>query len=131
MGKHRVLIADDDLGILHALELMLKFKGYEVLTSTNGQKLFEIASQYPQPDLLILDIWMSGEDGTEICRQLKTDIQTREMPILMVSASHEIEKAARSAGADDFLPKPFEMNQLIAKIQALITRQTETKTPHL
>ena len=69
------------------------------------------------PDLLLLDIWMSGEDGRDICKKLKQSELTKNIPVIMVSASKDIKESALAAGADDFLAKPFEMNELLGKIK--------------
>ena len=109
------MIADDDPGILDAVEAMLEFGGYDVSTTSNGATLLEMKEGFP--DLLLLDIWMSGTDGRDVCKLLKQDDKTREMPIIMISASTELEKSAKEAGADDFLEKPFDMDELLDKIK--------------
>ena len=116
----KIMIVDDDEGILDALSMMLQYKGYEVVTCTNGNTI--LAMQQDYPDLLLLDIWMSGIDGRNVCRQLKEKIQTKKIPIIMISASKDIERSAIDSGADDFLAKPFEMNELIKKIELNIIK---------
>lgn len=116
----KIMIVDDDEGILDALSMMLQYKGYEVVTCTNGNTI--LAMQQDYPDLLLLDIWMSGIDGRNVCRQLKEKIQTKKIPIIMISASKDIERSAIDSGADDFLAKPFEMNELIKKIETYIIK---------
>jgi DNA-binding response OmpR family regulator len=110
----RVMIADDDPGILDAVGIMLEFEGYEVSTTLNGATLLDIENELP--DLVLLDIWMSGVDGRDICRQLKQMEKTSKIPVLMISASKDIEQSALESGADDFLAKPFEMDDLLQKI---------------
>ena len=117
--KHKkIMIADDDPGIVDAIGLMLEFEGYEVSSTVNGATVLEMKEKYP--DVLVLDIWMSGQDGREICRQLKNDDQMRHIPVLMISASKDIRQSAMDAGANDFLAKPFEMDDLLRKIDYLI-----------
>ncbi len=113
----RIMIADDDPGILDSVSIMLEYRGYDVLLSSINT--LEAVKQ-ELPDLLLLDIWMSGQDGIDICKALKADEKTKELPVLMISASRDIEGSARNAGADDFLAKPFEMNQLFAKMETLL-----------
>jgi DNA-binding response OmpR family regulator len=116
MGKvKKVMIADDDPGIVDSLSMMLEFEGYEVSSTLNGATLLSLDNNLP--DLLLLDIWMSGVDGRDICKQLKQQPHTRHLPILMISASKDIQSSAIQAGADDFLAKPFEMDELLQKIQ--------------
>lgn len=110
----KILIADDDPGILDAIGIMLEFEGYEVQSASNSAALLSMENGLP--DLLLLDIWMSGTDGRDVCRYLKQKESTRKIPIVMISASKNIENSAREAGADDFLAKPFEMDSLLEKI---------------
>ncbi len=109
------MIADDDPAILDAVGIMLEFEGYDVQSTSNGAELFDMTGQFP--DLLLLDIWMSGSDGRDICKYLKQNPQTRNIPVVLVSASKDIERSAIEAGADDFLAKPFDMDDLIKKIE--------------
>jgi DNA-binding response OmpR family regulator len=110
----KVMIADDDPGIVDSLSMMLEFEGYEVSSTMNGATLLHLGEDLP--DLLLLDIWMSGIDGRDICKQLKLQQHTSKMPILMISASKDIQLSALEAGADDFLAKPFEMEELLQKV---------------
>jgi DNA-binding response OmpR family regulator len=113
----KIMIADDDPGIVDAVEMLLEFEGYRVTTTVDGSTVLDMKEELP--DLLLLDIWMSGEDGRDICRQLKATAATKNIPVIMVSASRDIEESAVAAGADDVLAKPFEMNDLLAKIEKL------------
>ena len=115
MGKvKKILVVDDDPGILDAIGIMLEFEGYEVQSASNSAALLSMENGLP--DLLLLDIWMSGTDGRDVCRYLKQKESTRKIPIVMISASKDIENSAREVGADDFLAKPFEMDSLLEKI---------------
>lgn len=113
----RILIADDDAAIVDATSLLLETMGYEVSSTLNGANV--PAAVLDKPDLVLLDIWMSGIDGRDICRQLKTDPLTHHIPVLMISASRDIRDSALDSGANDFLEKPFDMNVLIDKIEKL------------
>ena len=108
------MIADDDPGILDAVTAMLEFGGYDVSSTSDGATVLEITDQLP--DLLLLDIWMSGTDGRDVCKELKKRDFSKNMPIIMISASTELERSAKDAGADDFLEKPFDMEELLNKI---------------
>lgn len=112
--KKRILVADDDTAIVDALQMMLDFEGYDVKTAIDGAEVRALKNHLP--DLILLDIWMSGDDGQEICRLLKSQKHTRHIPIILISASKEVEKSAREAGADDFISKPFEMAELLHKV---------------
>jgi DNA-binding response OmpR family regulator len=118
------MIADDDPGIVDAVEMILDFHGYEVSSTYNATNVLAIRpGEYP--DLLLLDIWMPGCDGRDICRQLKSQDETRQIPVLMISASKDISASALEAGADAFLAKPFDMNELISKIEVLTFKMAE------
>ncbi len=117
MNKN-ILVADDDPAIVDALQMMLELEGYTVDTTVNGETIYKMEKDYP--DLLLLDIWMSGQDGREICKFLKTNTFTKEIPIIMISASKDIKESAEQAGADDFIAKPFEMNELLTKVAKYI-----------
>jgi len=111
----KIMIADDDPGIVDAVEIILDFEGYQVSSTVNGATILDMKTEFP--DLLLLDIWMSGFDGRDICRKLKNDDTTKSIPIIMISASRDIERSAFDAGADDFLAKPFEIDDLLGKIR--------------
>ena len=113
----KILIADDDAAIVDALGYMLEDEGYAVVKVTNTDIL--ASAKRELPDLVLLDIWMSGRDGRIICRALKQHPSTSHIPILMVSAHHDGPAIAREAGADGFVAKPFEIDDLLAKVAAL------------
>jgi DNA-binding response OmpR family regulator len=117
MKKKKIMIADDDPGIVDAVEMLLEFEGYTVSSTVNGSTVLDMREELP--DLLLLDIWMSGEDGRDICKKLKSENITKNIPVIMISASRDIKDSAMAAGADDFLAKPFEMDELIKKIELL------------
>lgn len=118
MDKKKILVADDDPAIVDAIQLMLELHDYEVSTTVDGETIYKMEKEYP--DLLLLDIWMSGQDGREICKYLKNNPLTKHIPIIMVSASRDIMQSAKDAGADDFIAKPFEMNDLLEKVEKYI-----------
>jgi DNA-binding response OmpR family regulator len=105
----KILIADDDLAILDALQMILQVDGYEVECTSEGNS---ILGHDFTPDLYLLDLWMSGVAGEDICRQLKRDPKTKNIPVILVSAHQNVEEIARQAGADGYLIKPFEIAEL-------------------
>ena len=115
-SSKKILIIDDDEGILDAISMVLQYKGYTVDTSKNGSLVAGMKED--MPDLVLLDIWMSGVDGRNVCRLLKQQPQTMGIPVIMISASKDIERSALEAGADGFLAKPFEMQELLEKIES-------------
>ena len=110
----RILVADDDLGIGDMLYEMLSDAGYEVEIEVDGHAVQQMIE--PFPDLLVLDIRLSGTDGRIICQQLKSQEATHSLPIILLSANKNMRQIARDAGADDFLVKPFDMGDLLALV---------------
>lgn len=115
LKNKKVMIADDDVGIVQLLSLMLKHEGYDVCSTLNGATLLDIEKEFP--DLILLDISMPGVDGRDICKILKQKELTKKIPIVMISASDDVERSVMDAGANDFLAKPFEMQELLKKIE--------------
>ena len=116
----RILVADDDAAIVDAVQMILEDSGYAVSTATDGGVVPKVASE--QPDLLLLDIWMSGASGQSICQELKTNESTRHIPIIMFSANRDLGAIAQEAGADDVLGKPFELTQLLDLVEKHLPR---------
>lgn len=112
-GK-RVLVADDDEGILDVISIMLESAGYRVTTMLRGEEVLEIKEDLP--NLILLDISMAGIDGRDICKKLKNQDLTTHIPIIMVSANRDTEEISIQAGADDFICKPFDMHDLLQKV---------------
>ena len=108
----KILVVDDNPAILDALRIMLEEEGYEVETTVDGATLKDLKEHLP--DLLLLDIWMSGVDGRDICKALKSSAATKQIPVIMISAAKDIEQIAKDSGADDFISKPFQMANLLA-----------------
>ena len=110
-----IMVVDDDRAILDSVCIMLEFEGYQVYCTPDGGEVLKLENNLP--DLLLLDIWMSGMDGREICKQLKQNDATHHMPVVLISASQDIAQSALAAGANDFLAKPFDIDDLLGKIE--------------
>lgn len=110
----KILVADDDPAILDAVRMMLELEGYAVLTTTDGKTIYKV--EHDSPDLLLLDIWMSGHDGRDICKHIKKNPNTKDIPVIMISASKDVKKSAKASGADEFVEKPFDMDELLGKV---------------
>ena len=117
----RVLVADDDRAIRESLARALELEGYPVVAVPDGASALE-AIAADRPDVLILDVMMPGIDGLTVCRVLRA--QGDQTPILMLTARTETSDrvAGLDAGADDYLPKPFDLDELLARIRALLRR---------
>lgn len=111
----KILVADDDPAIVDAVKMMLELHGYEVDTTVDGETIYKMKKNYP--DILLLDIWMSGQDGRKICKSIKKDPFTKNIPVIMISASKDVRNSAKEAGADDFIEKPFEQEDLLRLIE--------------
>ena len=123
MKLKKILLADDDEGIVDALSIILEVNGYAVEATLDGSRVTGMLAD--APDLIILDTWMSGIDGRDVCREIKTNPSTSNIPVLMISASHEIRESALNAGADQFMEKPFEMHHLLKTVAALSKKEIE------
>lgn len=117
--QKKVLIIDDDDSILDAMCLILEDVGYTVVATEKGSETLHKAKTF-KPHIILLDVLMSGFDGREICKTLKSDFSTKHIPIVMVSAHPGVAKKISEFGADDFLAKPFEVADLLAIIERYI-----------
>ena len=116
----RILVADDNPAILDALEIMLEENGYIVETTEDGSTVLDL--KQPLPDLLLLDVWMSGIDGRDVCRYLKSTAVTKHIPVVLISATKDIEQIGKDAGADDYISKPFQMDHLLSVVAEQINK---------
>lgn len=116
----RILAVDDDHNNLKMLAFLLGEDGYEVITTDNGETALALVDSQ-HPDLVILDVMMPQIDGYEVCRRIR---QTMDVPIIMLSAKGETvdRVTGLELGADDYLPKPFEPSELIARVRAVLRR---------
>jgi two-component system response regulator MprA len=118
---NKVLVADDDRAIRASLVRALELEGYTVVAVPDGAAALDAARTEP-PDVLVLDVMMPGVDGLTVCRVLRAERD--RTPILMLTARTETSDrvAGLDAGADDYLPKPFELDELLARLRALLRR---------
>lgn len=112
----KILVVDDDKDILEPLELLLKNKGFRVETTAKGKLVLSKIASF-KPDLLLLDVLMSGSDGRDICKKVKHDKKNKDLIVIMMSAHPHAKKDAKDIGADDFIAKPFEINELQAVLE--------------
>src|SRR6478735_5515188 len=117
----RVLVVDDDTRIREVLRRQLSYEGYQVSLAADAREAFSQVAENP-PDLVVLDWMLPGMSGLEICRRIR---QTDDMPILMLTAKGTLEDKidGLDSGADDYLVKPFEAEELLARVRALLRRR--------
>lgn len=114
----KILICDDDQAISEMIQIMLESADFEVKLLSSGKAITKRVKEYA-PDLILIDIWMPGLDGKEAIKLLKKDTETQNIPIVIISALHEneIKQIIKTIGADAYLPKPFDMDDLFAIVE--------------
>ena len=112
----KILIIDDDQDILEPLSLILEEEGYQIATTPKGEMTYEKVDEF-KPDLILLDLLLSGSDGRKICRNLKADKNKKHIPVIMMSAHPGAENDSKTCGADGFIAKPFETKDLLSLIK--------------
>lgn len=110
--KGKILLAEDDRAIVDVVKIILENEGYAVHTADNGNSLQKLISEHG-PDIILMDIWLFGENGGEIAKQLKSKSDTKSIPLVLMSANNETEKITSAVGADDYLLKPFNIEDLL------------------
>ncbi len=115
--KQKILVLDDDADILEIISYILKDKGYQVETLESGEDIFSAIREF-HPDLVLMDVMLGNMDGRLICRELKHHSDTSSLPVILISASHDLAKSLRQEGApNDFIAKPFDVDNLVKKVE--------------
>jgi two-component system phosphate regulon response regulator PhoB len=124
MPREHILAVDDEEDILELLRYNLSKEGYRVTCAASGEAAVKTAKT-GRPDLILLDLLLPGIDGLEVCRRLKSEPQTRDIPIIMLTAKGEEVDVVTGLelGADDYVPKPFSPRVLLARIKAVLRRR--------
>lgn len=115
MSKKKVLVCDDDTGILEMLELALESDDTVIITESNSLNVIPLIEK-EKPDLILLDLWMPVLSGDQILRALRKQTDTQSLPVIIISASLDGAKIARENGANDFLAKPFDIDELFNRV---------------
>ncbi|MCM8570076.1 response regulator [Gramella jeungdoensis] len=121
----KILIVDDDQTIGFMLKDILEFGGHEVTVSQQPKKTKENILKN-DIELVLLDKLISGVDGTDVCAELRKDEDVQEIPIIMMSALHNVGEVCKSAGATEFIAKPFDMETLLAKTNEILQKHGKT-----
>ncbi|GCE10388.1 response regulator transcription factor [Tengunoibacter tsumagoiensis] len=124
----KVLVVDDEDNIIELIRLGLRYEGFQVEVASDGEQGIA-AAQRINPDLVILDVMMPGIDGLEVCRRLRANPTTRDVPVLMLTAKDEVGDRilGLQTGADDYLTKPFDFYELLERIKAILRRQSRAR----
>jgi len=124
MSKETILIVDDEPDIIELIKYNLKNEGYFILTAQTGEQAIKTA-RHSQPDLMVLDLMLPGIDGLEVTKYLKNNEQTRDIPIVMLTAKGEESDIVTGLelGANDYISKPFSPKVLVARIRAILSRR--------
>ena len=125
-AKQKILIVDDDVNIAELISLYLTKECYDTKMVHDGEEALKVFSQY-HPNLILLDLMLPGIDGYQVCRELRTK---SNVPIIMLSAKGEIfdKVLGLELGADDYIMKPFDSKELVARVKAVLRRYHPVKT---
>jgi DNA-binding response OmpR family regulator len=126
---HTILLVDDDEDLIQALQFSLHRENYNVVMSLNGAEAITISIDL-QPDLILMDIMMPNLDGLTSCRAIKTMKQTKDIPVIMLTAKDDTEtiRAAFKAGANDYIVKPFGMDKVFNKIEEFLGSNAQAQS---
>ncbi|MBD0280217.1 MAG: response regulator [Bacteroidota bacterium] len=123
----KILVIDDDPDIITVIESLLRRQGYKVATAAQEVDAYKKVEQFV-PDLILLDVLLSGVDGREICRRLKASEQFHTIPIIMLSAHPSAQKHIEAYKADDFLAKPFQVPELLQRIKHHLEKKNQSSS---
>ena len=118
----KILVIDDDPDMITLIKMVLKRNGYEVASALHEAQAYEQVDAF-KPDLILLDVLLSGSDGRHICRYLKNHESSKHIPVIVFSGHPSAQKNIKEYGADDFLAKPFHESDLLGKVKTYLPAQ--------
>ncbi len=116
----QILVLDDSPAIVDSIEMMMELEGLSVAKFYKGSDMLNALDPQSKPNVILMDMWLSGEDGRDICRTIKADENLSDIPVVIMSASRGLEQSALDAGANDFIAKPFDMEDIISRMKSYI-----------
>ena len=123
----RILVVDDDDDVLETIQLILEIGGYDIEPLNNAELVFDTINDF-KPDLILLDVVLGKIDGRIICSQVKSNLETKHIPILMMSGLYDLKEIQDlECAPNDFMSKPFKMDELLEKIENLVNYKTADK----
>jgi len=125
--KTKILVLDDDTDIGTMIKMMLEYKGYAVTVSERADQAAEVL-QNNGVSLIIMDMLLSGVNGTDLCDELKKNTATSHIPVIMISAHPNAKEICLKAGADEFISKPFDMQDILTKIDRLLAKKEHSSS---
>lgn len=117
--RKRILVVDDDPDISEGLQMLLEGAGYEVGTCEDGEFL-KWRFDTNKPDVILLDFWLPNMNGGDITKVLKHRADTKDIPVIIISASMNVRKQAKDFGADDFISKPYDISEVLMKVAGFL-----------
>lgn len=121
-ARKRILVLDDDRYILDILDEALTYEEFEVKTAMDIQSFFSLMDDY-QPNLVLIDYLLQGINGGEVCHQIKSEEETREVPVILMSAYPRVFESLGTYGCDEFIAKPFDLYSLIDKVKSYMPQE--------
>ena len=128
MAYHPILAVDDDPAILDVVAQVLADEGYDVLTAGGGRAAVELAREH-LPKLILLDLMMPEMNGWQVVAELRALPQTRSIPVLLLSARRDTELMANNLGVNSYLEKPFDLDELLARVRRLLALSSPGSSP--
>ena len=113
----KIIVVDDSPASLDSVKRLLNMEGFEVSNYERGSDMFNSLTTSTKPDVILMDMWLSGEDGRDICKQIKEHQDFSDIPVVIMSASRGLGDTAIESGAIDFIPKPFDLGEIVEKIR--------------
>ncbi|WP_316800160.1 response regulator [Pedobacter frigidisoli] len=116
----KLLICDDDIDIIEMLEIVLDDSGFDIITETDSKKVLELITD-TRPQLVLMDLWMPVTSGDQILKRMREDENLSSIPVVIMSAAQDGKEVASKAGANGYIPKPFDIDKLMQKVDELMS----------